>query len=182
MNQAISDQARANGCGHRLAEMLAVRRVHIGTTDSKYLAGFGRLGDELGPEHLRQVVTQAERHGYTPQASDVYLPNMARFAGDPEAFVSPAEGRGKIERVAAKRGMVKEGRTGLAFRHGPPEQDPYETAPPLAEDIIRDRIRDVVAHNPDAARLPVKKLRQHVIDKHGPSKGKRRASVAPAKG
>ena len=180
MNQAIYEQALSNGCTPRMAEMLAVRRVRIGITDTKYLAGFKMLGDELGPEHLRQVVGEARKRGYQPQASDVYLPNMARFPGDPQAFVSPSEGRSKIERVAAMRGMVKDGR-GLSFKHRSPEQDPMDSAPPIAEDLVQREVRELVRENPEAAREPISKLRQRVIEKRGPSRGRKSRTVLPSK-
>jgi hypothetical protein len=174
MNQTIYAAAKANGCTDRLAELLASRRIRMGATDKSYFAKFGRLGDELGPEHLNQVVSEARKHGYTPSQSDVYMPNLAQFPGDPDAFVSPAEGRSKIEKVAAKRGMVRDlsaGRATMKFKYAGPQTDPFENAPPIADDIVMSEIREMARENPDVAKEPLAKLKAEVIKKRSPSKG-----------
>jgi hypothetical protein len=185
MNQAIYDAAIAQGTSPRLAELLASRRVLTGMTDKQYFAKFKRLGDELGGEHLSSVVNGAKQHGYTPSESDVYFPNLAQFPGDPEAFVSPAEGRAKIEKVANKRGMVRDkgaGRSVMKFEYRQPERNPLDGPPTIAEDIVRREIRDIVRQDPEAAKEPVAKLREKVINQRLPSQGGKSMEIKPAKG
>jgi len=180
MNQTIYDQAIAEGCTPRLAEALACRRVNMGMTDKAYFAKFNRLGDELGPEHLEQVVTEAKRHGYTPSESDVYLPNLAEFPGDPSAFISPCEGRRKIEKVAAQRGMVRDksaGRATMKFKHVDTGRDPFESSPQVADDIVMREIRDMAIANPDVAKEPLAKLKAEVIKRRSPSNGKKSSAI-----
>lgn len=179
MNQSIYDAAIAQGTSPRLAELLASRNVRIGMTDTKYFAGFKRIGDELGPEHLQSVVTGARQHGYSPSETDVYFPDVARFPGDPQAFVSPAEGRSKIEKVAAMRGMVRDkgaGRSVMKFNYAPPIHDPLENAT-VADDIVMREVRDMVRANPDVAREPLEKLKSEVRQKRAPAKGRKSNTI-----
>ena len=41
---------------------------------------------------------------------------------------------------------------------------------PLAEDIVRDSVRDMVKENPDLKKKKYTELRHMAIEKHGPQK------------
>ncbi len=175
MNQAIYDTAIRNGCTPKLAEALACRKLRHSLTDKQYFARqYRSLGDDLGEGMAEEVVAQARKHGYTPQPGDTYLPNIAAFEGDPDAFVSPADGRGKIRRVLEQRGARCTG--GLEFEWPEPNSDPLapENIAPLPDDIIREGVREMIDENPDAAHDSPETLRRAAIKKHSSIDSKER--------
>jgi hypothetical protein len=158
MNQEIYQQAIKNGCTPRMAEMLASRKCAALDTDKMFFNQFGNLGDENDPVYLNRITSNARREGYAPSVGDVYVPGLADYPGDPKAFVSRASGRGAIKKHMAR---VERG----------PESDPFDKASrvPLAEDIVQDHVRQMVAEDPGVVkRRKPAELREEVIAKHGP--------------
>jgi len=169
--QEIYDMAIADGTSPKMAEALAGwhgRGFNLGMTDTKYFASFKSLGDELHDEHLTSVVSSARNHGYEPSRNDVYMPELARFEGDPEAFVSPTHGRQRIKDVCESRGAINDG--GLHFHWPKPTHDPLapENREPLGDDIIRAGIREIIEENPDAAKEPLETVKAEVIKRRSP--------------
>ena len=158
MNQAIYKQAIKNGCAPRLAEMLASRRAPRLDTDKAFFNGQKGLAD-LPEEYRNNVVKDARACGYEPSPGDIYMPGLAEFRGDPKAFVSRATG--------AKRKIKEHVRR---CERGP-SSDPLakENRVPLGEDIVTERIGDMVAEDPGLLeRRSLNDVREEVIHKHGP--------------
>lgn len=174
-DKSIYDTAIANGESPQFAELLASRRVLTGLTDKQYFAKqYRSLGDDLGEDTAAEVAAEAKRHGYTPHTGDTYLPNIARFKGDPNAFVSPADGRAKIRKAVEMQGAHCTG--GLAFEWPKPDTDPLapESIAPLPDDIVREGVREIITENPDAAKEKPETLRRAAIKKYSPIDSKER--------
>lgn len=158
---------RLSGETHRMAEMLASQQPPGGMTDDVFFSGFGLLGDGMRPAQLESLIQSAKSQGFTPSAHHVYIPQLARFRGDKEAFISRSQGRGYIKRLLEQRGWEADG--AVTTTHREPESDPLapENCKSLGEDIIVDSARDMIKKDPSLKRLTRKELRQKVIDKHG---------------
>lgn len=107
---------------------------------------------------------QALKHGLKSTAGKIYMSKMARFPGDPEAWIS---GSGDIKRLAEKRGRRVDG-----YGISTPLRD---TAPPepsidIADDIVDRAVARQIAVNPEIAPTPKEKkeLREKTKDRLTP--------------
>ena len=93
----------------------------------------------------------------------IYLGGLARYPGDPEAWVS---GRGDVQRICETRGWGSRGAVNVKSQE--PTESPVET--PLAEDIVTDKVTDIMSHVPkkERKRVDVTELREQVKDKMTP--------------
>jgi hypothetical protein len=156
---------RRDGNTHRFSDMIACQRGPGLMTDSVFFAGAKQIGDQFVNETQRKkVLAVAKRHGYTPNRTDVYEPGLARFQGDPEAFVPATGGRGYIRKLCETRGWACDGAVKVEARQ--PERDPYAHAKPLAEDLIQERIKGTIAKDPSWKKKK-RELREAIIQKHG---------------
>ena len=99
--QMIYEDLRRAGQSHSIAEMLACQQPPCDAADRTFLAGLSPKTDKEEVK-LRRM---AERQGYSVSGA-TYLHSLARFRGDPEAFI---RSRDDIKRLAEKRGMVVDG-------------------------------------------------------------------------
>jgi hypothetical protein len=140
-----------NGCDPKLAEALA-RRVAPGIrTDSTHFAG--RMGRQFAdqPERGDYYAAELRARGDSP-AGKVYISGLARYAGDPEAWVSS---RGEIADVCKRRGWGVSGDVNV-------KSDQYaDPTPeiPLDPQIVTDEIELKLAKNPEIAPTPKEKER-----------------------
>lgn len=165
---ALYVRIRREGNDDKLAAMLALRQAPRIMTDNVFFEGMKRLGDTYDDGYLKSITTAAIKHGYRPNPNDVYQPGLARFRGDPEAFVSPTGGRGYIKKLCEKRGWAVEGAVNVAHRE--PESDPHTAGPGLSDKLIRENAQRMIAKDPSLKRLDRRELRTAVLEKHGPSK------------
>lgn len=107
---------RKEGCSPKLAEMLALQQSPMsssdrefceGRVDNGHLFGHGPLAEDTGNK-LKKI---AEAGGQNVKGK-MYVGSIARFPGDPEAWVSD---RGDVKRVVEKRGWKCQG----AVEHNP---------------------------------------------------------------
>jgi hypothetical protein len=97
-------ESRSKGTSARLAEMLALQAPPRPNTDATFLHGHcngsqfaaGPLAGELGD----RLKATAEAGGQNVKGK-VYLGGLARFPGDPQAWV---DGKGDVKRVCEERG------------------------------------------------------------------------------
>lgn len=156
------------GVAPRMAEILALRMAPRGMTDSIYFCGQGNLDKQFGDApcgQLEMLVKAARGHGYEPGMNDVYDSGLARFFGDPLAFVPATGGRNHIRRVAEARDIEC---------HGPVEvkrQRMGETAQEqcrLGADLVEEGVEEMIAKNPELRfTADRRELREEVILKHG---------------
>jgi len=176
MNQGVSRganyaQMRMNGSEHKFAEMISLQKSPGLQTDAIFFSGHRTLYDQFGSQkHLDRFVNTSKAHGFTPNAHAKYFPELARFQGDPEAYVTRSQGRSYIRKLCEQRGWECQGDVKVAKRE--PESDPLarENCKLLGEDIIRDRAMEMAKTDPSVLKMNRKDLRQKIIDKHGPSK------------
>lgn len=96
-----------------------------------------RLADMLASRQAPALMTDAVFMQGHPEARK-YMPSLARFPGDPEAFVS---GRGDIDRVLRERGWGAEGAVNRKPRESVPKR---EAALPKVKPF-RQRLRENLA-------------------------------------
>jgi hypothetical protein len=152
---------------HRLAEMLAFRSPPRANTDREFLAGIGTLDKqfEKDPEGLQAVVEGAKRSGYTPNMHSLYNPSLARYEGDPAAFVPHDNPVGHIKKVCRERGLGCRGAVNIDAPQ--PVRDHVRNPKKLlADDIVDEEIRRRVKQEPGLAAKGKRALREAVIDKH----------------
>ena len=138
-NRKISDnfgqqvhywKMRLKGESHRMAEMLATRSFPgIRGTDSTFMQGSHMQDGML--EGVRQRMAQAAGVDTNGRR---YIAGLARFPGDPEAWVS---GLSDVRRICTDRGWNCHG----AFEYEAPEAwSPPAPDVPVAADIVAEHV------------------------------------------
>jgi hypothetical protein len=149
--------------GDGIRQIIESRQFPGLQTDDEFMANRGTLSSQLG-EQTESVVKAAKQNGYKPNLNDVYLPAMARFPGDPEAFVSHGSARGSVRRTMESRGWGCEGSVKVKAR----ESEPASCR--LADEIVEQEVLKLTLEDKNARKAGLKELKQHVIDKHGVKK------------
>lgn len=160
---------RMAGESDSLASMVALRKGPALSTDDTFFQGQGSLYDQFGSQKaLDRNLAASKRHGFVPDKNDVYFPNLARFKGDPEAYVSRAQGRSYIKKLLEKRGWESDGAVKVKGRQA--ENDPLDAknCVPMGNDVIQHYAAKMVAKDPSLKSLKRSELRAKVIEKHGP--------------
>lgn len=151
----------SRGESPQMAEILALRSPPRTMTDREFYEGRGTLEKQFRNDEMTLdfFVSEAKAHGYSPGANDVYCSELARFPGDPEAFVS--EGRGQIKRVCEKRGWSCDGAVKVNGRGG--QDEPQRTR--LGKDIVQREVQGMRDQNPDLNKVSDRDLASEVISK-----------------
>ncbi len=144
---------------NRLEEMLAARRAPAIHTDATFFANVNAapaLHDRPGvAEEYRRVALAG---GVNP-VGKTYMPAIAAFPGDPEAWVS---GRGDIQRVCEARGWACDGAVKVDARPAEGAAPP----PAIAPDILAGLAERQRAADPSLSRA---EATEAAIDLHAPS-------------
>lgn len=161
---------RRKGQSHSMAAMFALQSSPRVNTNDTFWAGRPKFWQVFGTGYADDVRAKLAKQGIKLGENAEYLPELARFRGDPEAVVPSHAVRDHIKKVCEQRGWTCEGSVTAKGRG--PESDPLaiENCVPLAEDIIRSNANRMVRENPDLARKSKRELRELVLEKHGPSK------------
>jgi hypothetical protein len=166
---ALYCHLRSTGSEHKFAEMIAMQKGPGLNTDTVFFSGNKPLYEQFeSQKHLDRYLKIAKSKGFTPNKHAVYHSGLARFPGDPEAFVDQSQGRGYIKKLIEQRG----GRLNMQSMDvtwNEPESDPLDpkNCKPLAEDIVRDRARQMTKKDPSLAKMDRRELRAKIIEKHG---------------
>jgi hypothetical protein len=152
--------------------MIASGQLPSIRTDSTWLAGVDNANGKQfeGQEYAGDFYRQKALEGGVNPVGKVYLSSLAKFPGDPEAWVS---GRGDIQRIVDKNGWEAEGTvTAKGREHAPPKEVP------LGEDIVNEELLTAVEDNPDlaASRQKVEDKRQEIVEKRTPHWAKKKAA------
>lgn len=162
---------RIKGSNDKFAAMIALQSGPALSTDDTFFQGQKPLYDQFGSQkHLDRYLLAARKRGFKPSPQATYFPNLARFPGDPEAFVTRAQGRSYIRKLCEQRGWACDGAVNV--NHREPESDPLapENCKPLGDDIIHNRARQMVEKDPSLKHMNRRELREKILHKHGPSK------------
>jgi hypothetical protein len=141
----------------RLHDMLASKKAPAVHTDATFFAKVreaGPLNDRPGVAEEYQRVAAA---GGVNTVGKTYLPAIAAFPGDPEAWVSD---RHDIARVCEERGWGCEGVVTVK-----PQPNEVPTTPGLAPDIVAGLVADRLQSAPGEA---AEAAREAVVDRHTP--------------
>lgn len=93
-------------CDERMKSVIESGTFPGLNTDTTFLANRGTLDSQFEDKDLLDMtVKESIKHGYKPKPTDVYLSGLARFRGDPEAYVNGNDAKGHIARVCKKRGV-----------------------------------------------------------------------------
>jgi hypothetical protein len=133
----------------KLKDMLKSGVPPQGVSDCTFMRDTANGRQFQGQEHIgNQYRAVAEEHGQNVTGKK-YISGLARFPGDPEAWV---EGRGDVQKLVESRGWGCEGTVNVKKREllNPPEPGP-EVAPDLLE-----KYTNVIA---DAQPMP------HLVDR-----------------
>jgi hypothetical protein len=139
-------QCLANGCSERLAEMLASHRFP-GTkgTDRAFFQG-----RPLGVGQFADVPLVARHHERIAEDAGVstvgkaYLGTLARYPGDPEAWVSDLH---DVRTKCEERGWGCDGAIKVEAREGEMTSGRYR----VADDIVEAHVDDEIAEDPALA-------------------------------
>jgi hypothetical protein len=129
--QSAYEAMREAGESHNIAELCALRQTPALQTDTTFLANrkdpFG--GDE---NYAKRAVANCEAHGVTP-GGRTYLGSLARFEGDPEAWVTS---KADVRDICRRRGWGCEGAVEVkapSREIADPFAAPYEVNPKLIQ-------------------------------------------------
>tara|TARA_R100001594_G_scaffold114221_1_gene149064 strand:+ start:422 stop:964 length:543 start_codon:yes stop_codon:yes gene_type:complete len=148
----------------RMDEVLSSRKMPSIRTDSQFLANHGTLDKQFeGDERQLNTVTEtAKKHGYSPSPNDTYIPTLARFPGDPLAFVPAGSPKNHIKKVCEATDRACEGDVSVERS----KKSPAKTVR-LGEDLVQEEAAHRIAMNPEEALKSKKQLRNEILDKHG---------------
>lgn len=133
--QKLYEQMRADGSSHKLAEMLALQSPPMSNTDREFLEGQHEQFAAT-PHHGDYYAKQAKRHGLANTKGLTYMPGLARFPGDPQAWVT---GRGDVAKVVEKNGWACDGSVKVnAMRQEEPKV--VDVAPDIVQDVAERRM------------------------------------------
>jgi hypothetical protein len=141
--------------------MLVSGQAPASRTDREFL-----MGSENGrqfqnrPEAGNRYKQITESHGVSVVGKK-YLSSLARFPGDPEAWVS---GRGDAQRVLEKRGWASEGMVNVKMRE--PEGEPKEAH--VAEDILERETKVEAAKHGKVSAKKREEIKETVRSKRTP--------------
>lgn len=133
-------------------------------TDAQFLANHGTLDKQFEGDarQLKAVTETAKKHGYNPSPNDTYIPTLARFPGDPLAFVPPGSPKSHIKKVCEATDRACEGDVTVSRSTKPPPKTVR-----LGEDLVQEEAAQRIAMNPEEALKPQEQLRNEILDKHG---------------
>lgn len=152
---------RLDGEGHRMAEMLALQTPPMSNTDREFLEGHCNGSQFEKMPYIGDYYAKVARQHGADITGKVYLSGLARFPGDPLAWVA---GKGDAERVLDKNGWGSEGAISRKVSN---VADTMGCA--VAEDLVQDEILDrLEAAGPDAGDINVPDLREKIIETRAP--------------
>ena len=141
----VNEAEWSDDCESNIREMLDSRRPPMSTTDREFLEGFcngSQFEDQpwIGDMYRREAVAAG-----VDITGKRYMHSLADFPGDPTAWVSD---RGDVRRVAEEKGMGCSGAVNVKARE-------LASAPvdaPLADDIVGDKVCEILGGLPEAER------------------------------
>lgn len=160
---------RRSGQSVGFAAMIAMQKSSgIATTDT-FWSGRKPFWEVYGQGYANNVRKKLSARGVNLGDNGEYMPELARFTGDPEAVVPFSGSRDYIRKLCEKRGWSCNGAVNVSARQ--PDRDPLadEHCVPLADDLVVKNASRLIRENPDLGRKTKGEVRQIVLDKYGPS-------------
>ncbi len=147
---------------NNIGEMIRDRSFPGLKTESNFFSNRGTLDQQFSddPEFLQEIVSGARAKGYNPNPNDVYVSQLAREPGDPNAFISQADGVSKIRKVCEQQKLQCD-EVGAERREVAPKAKVR-----LADDLVQAKVAEYKT-NPEFSRMGDQELREFVVDQHG---------------
>lgn len=143
-----------------IPDMLASGRAPYIATDATFMIGQWDKGiTGTVNQKYRQM---AKRAGVSPDGR-VYKSSLARFPGDPQAWV---DGRADVKRICESNGWECEGRVNVKARQ--PERE--HKAVDVADDLLEAEVNDIIATAPEPVKESRRELKEKVREKRKRSK------------
>jgi hypothetical protein len=158
--QANYEEMRAAGTSHNLAEMFALAEPPASNTDREFLHGHANGNQFEGEDDVANEYRKKAEAAGVSTTGKVYLTQLARTPGDPEAWV---DGKGDVQRVCERRGW---GARGLVNVKAAEKEPAPETA--VGENIIEREVNEICAARPDGDEIDKADLREQVRAKRKP--------------
>jgi hypothetical protein len=139
------------GESHAIAEMLAVRKAPGCVTDDTFFAGT-KNGQQFSGNVMQEfqgdlLASKLRKAGGSP-AGKKYLGQLARFTGDPEAWVST---RGEVKAILEKNNWGAQGQVKRSIVDSCVEPEPPKD---VADRIVRDEMLTIAEDTPELVRTP----------------------------
>lgn len=146
----------------KLEAMLREGKGPTISTDNTFLEGHCNGSQFSGRPEMGDYLAGVARAGGQDPSGKVYMSGLARYPGDPEAWVS---GKGDVQRVCEKRGWACEG----AVTVKSPKYNQVEPSKPfLADDIAQQMADERIRDDPSLASMPRDQVVEEVKERHGP--------------
>lgn len=165
---ALYTKIRRCGASEQLAAMLALQSPPRLKSNVTFLTGRKPWYEHADARYVEKIKTILKSKGVAITPRMEYMPELARFPGDPEAVLPHGQERDHIKKICETRGWACEG--AVECKHREPERDPHESAPKMAEDLIRNKARLLASSDPSFKRKSRQEQRAAVLAKFGPSK------------
>ena len=148
--QARYEIMRDEGTSHNMAEILAVRKSPNFTTDDHFNKGHCNGNQFDGQEKAAAYYKRKAVAAGVSTTGKVYKSSLARFPGDPQAWVSS---RSDVKKILEERNWQSEGTVKNEF-HEDKLSEAVENRPKangVAEDILDDKVVHECLKNPELA-------------------------------
>ena len=106
----------ADGDSPRMAEMLACKQPPGLVTDTLVSSQHGTLRNQLGNSdaEVNCCMEACKAQGFTPSDNHVYVPTLAKFRFDKDAFLPKENYRQAVKEACAKRGVATHSEVNLS--------------------------------------------------------------------
>lgn len=158
--QAHYERCLRKGTSPKLAEMFATGQTPGIMTDSVFLEGHCNGSQFQDTPHLGDAYAAEARRQGVDITGKVYLSGLARYPGDPEAWVSS---RGEVARILDQRGW---GAEGAVTRKVTKVAEPNKIA--VAEDLIQNEMETILENVENPTQVDTEDLREQIIEKRKP--------------
>jgi hypothetical protein len=161
---------RRGGSKHNFAAQIALQKAPKCETNDTFWSGRKPFHEVFGHRYADGIREKLAKQGVPLGSNSEYMPELARYPGDPEAVVPSHDVRGHIRKVVESRGMIYKSPTDIECRE--PESDPHapENCVAMAPDLIRKNAVSAIKADPTLANKSNMEIREAVLDKYGPTK------------
>lgn len=156
----------------KLLRMLESGQPPHGVSDCTFMKDTANGRQFVGQEHIGDYYREVATAAGASTTGKKYLSGLARFPGDPEAWV---DGRGDVERVLNQRGWGCEGTINLKPRES---LQPPVSGPEVADDLLDEYTAEITSMQPNPHLVDTADLREQVKDRLKPSHKRKKAAVA----
>jgi putative FmdB family regulatory protein len=131
----MSEAARAEACPECRGPGVRLFGVAYIQTSNTFLAKDAQGGSQFSDKTRQHMLDMARRAGVSTDGK-AYMPEIARFPGDPEAWVQSTD---EIKSVIERRGWAAEGDINVKAEAKAPKPDV-----PLAPDLVAEKVETIL--------------------------------------